>query len=303
MNDILGILHPGAMGASVAAALQRGGHAVAWASAGRSAQTRARADPLALDDAGTLSSLCARARTLISVCPPYAAESLASEAIACGFRGRYLDANAIAPARARRIGAAMAAAGIEFVDGGIIGGPAWEPGATRLYLAGPQAEALAALFSGGPLEAVVLSAEIGQASALKMCYAAYSKGRTALLAAVLAAAEALGVEQALAAEWSHDDAELPDATRNRTQRVTAKAWRFAGEMEEIAATMAEAGLPAGFHQAAAELYRRLADYKDRADPPPLAEVLAALRTPGKRPAPDGAPDRGGPRDPNCRRSD
>jgi 3-hydroxyisobutyrate dehydrogenase-like beta-hydroxyacid dehydrogenase len=283
MNERLGILHPGAMGASVAAALQRGGHSVAWASAGRSPQTRARAARLTLHDAGSLAALCAQAGTLLSVCPPHAAEALAGEVIACGFRGRYLDANAIAPARARRIAAAMAAAGIEFVDGGILGGPAWEAGTTRLYLAGPQAAALAALFAGGPLEAVVLSAEIGQASALKMCYAAYNKGRTALLAAVLAAAEALDVEQALAAEWSHDDADLPETARTRTRRVTARAWRFAGEMEEIAATLAEVGLPPGFHQAAAELYRRLADYKDRADPPPLPEVLAALRARGEAP--------------------
>lgn len=278
MNETLGILHPGAMGASLAAALQRAGHAVGWASADRSRQTRARAARLELHDAGSLAALCRQAGTLVCVCPPHAAEALAGEVIACGFRGRYLDANAIAPARARRIGAAMAAAGIEFVDGGIIGGPAWQAGTTRLYLAGPQAAALAALFAGGPLEAVVLSAEIGQASALKMCYAAYTKGRTALLAAILSTAEALGVEQALEAKWSHDDADLPESARTHTQRVTARAWRFAGEMEEIAATLAEAGLPAGFHQAAAELYRRLAHYKDRADPPPLPDVLAALRT-------------------------
>jgi 3-hydroxyisobutyrate dehydrogenase-like beta-hydroxyacid dehydrogenase len=272
----IGILHPGAMGISIAAAAQNAGHQVYWASEGRSADTRARAAKFGLRDAHTLANLCAECSTILSVCPPHAAEAVASDVLAAAFSGRYLDANAIAPQRAIRIGQAMAEAGVSFVDGGIIGGPAWEPGRTWLYLSGPQAQDIAACFSAGPLETQVLGAAIGTASALKMCYAAYSKGTTALLCAILATAEHLGVRDALAEQWSHDDTNFAQHATGRVRGVTAKAWRFAGEMEEIAATFRDAGMPGDFHVAAATVYRRLASFKDSRATPALEDVLAAL---------------------------
>lgn len=272
----IGILHPGQMGVSVAATARNGGHTVLWASEGRSAETRARAEAQALVDAGTLQALCRDCELILSVCPPHAAEEVAREVAAHGFQGLYADLNAIAPERARRIGTLLAAQGIAFVDGGIIGGPAWRPGETWLYLAGSEAERVATCFSAGPLEVEVLGAEIGAASALKMCYAAYTKGTTALLCAVLGTAEGLGMREALLRQWARDDAEWPVQAQARVQRVTAKAWRFAGEMEEIAATFAAAGLPAGFHGAAAEVYRRLKGFRGHATLPELEDVLAAL---------------------------
>ncbi|MGH8246850.1 MAG: hypothetical protein ACREUU_10505, partial [Gammaproteobacteria bacterium] len=80
----------------------------------------------------------------------------------------------------------MTEAGVSFVDGGIIGRPAREPGQTWLYLSGPRARDIAACFAAGPLKSRVLGMTIGKASALKMCFAAYSKGTTALLCAILA---------------------------------------------------------------------------------------------------------------------
>ena len=62
----------------------------------------------------------------------------------------------------------------------------------------------------------------------------------------------------------------------RARRVTTKAWRFAGEMDEIASTFKSAGLHGGFHRAAGEVYRRLAGFKDRDELPELDVVLAAL---------------------------
>jgi hypothetical protein len=131
-------------------------------------------------------------------------------------------------------------------------------------------------FAAGPLETGIISNIAGQASALKMCYAAYTKGSTALLCAILAAAEILEVRETLAHQWSLDGAGLDRQAPERARRVTAKAWRFAGEMDEIAATFKLAGMPGGFHQAAAEIYHRLADFKDASATPSLEEVLAAL---------------------------
>jgi 3-hydroxyisobutyrate dehydrogenase-like beta-hydroxyacid dehydrogenase len=275
----IGFLHPGDMGISIAASAQNAGNEVYWASEGRSPATQARAAKYGLGDAHTLAQLCAECAIIVSVCPPHAAEQVAQQVLAAGFDGLYLDANAIAPQRAERIGADMAAAGVGFVDGGIIGGPAWAPGSTWLYLAGPQAEHVAACFAAGPLETQVLGAQIGRASALKMCFAAYTKGTTALLAAILATAEDLGVRADLEQHWQRDDPQFAGEVVQRVRRVTAKAWRFAGEMDEIASTFRAAGMPGEFHAAAANVYRRLADFKEARATPELEDVLAALLRP------------------------
>ena len=276
----IGILYPGEMGISLAASAQQSGHQVHWASAGRSASTRARAEKFALHDSQTLAALCAICSVIVSICPPHAAEEVAQQVIAQGYAGLYVDANAIAPQRAARIGQALSAAGIGFVDGGIIGGPAWQANTTWLYLAGPQAAEIAACFAAGPLATRVIGDAIGKASALKMCFAAYSKGTTALLAATLAAAEALDVRAELEQQWAGDNPKtgnFAEQAAQRVQGVTAKAWRFVGEMEEIAATFQAAGLPAGFHLAAAELYGRIAHFQSAPSTPSLVDVLHALR--------------------------
>jgi len=276
----IGILHPGAMGASVAAAARQGGARVIWASEGRSAATAKRAEAADLEDVGSLSALCGQAVVVLSICPPDAAEELAETVIATGFRGTYVDANAIAPARARRIAGRIEASGADYVDGGIIGMPASASSGTCLYLSGAGAEDVAAIFTGSVLEARALDATPDRASALKMCYAAQTKGTTALLCALVAAAEGLGVREALFARWEKETAGRPDAVSRQIRGVTAKAWRFEGEMREIAATLEAAGLPAGFHLAAAELYARLAHFKDAGEMPALDDVLAALTAGG-----------------------
>lgn len=278
-TETLGILHPGAMGISVAASAQKSGLPVYWVSAGRSQHTQARAQQFQLTDTGSLAALCATCTAIVSICPPHAAAEVAGQVLAEGFTGLFIDANAIAPQRAVHIGEMIQAAGAAFVDGGIIGGPAWQPDSTWLYLSGPEAERAARCFASGPLETQVIGPEIGKASALKMCYAAYTKGTSALLTAILGAAEALAVREELAQQWNRDDPAFTAQTEKRVRRVTAKAWRFAGEMEEIAATFTAVGLPGGFHLAAADIYERLAGFKDQAETPSLTAVLAALLDP------------------------
>ncbi|NIN68779.1 MAG: DUF1932 domain-containing protein [Anaerolineae bacterium] len=272
----LGILHPGNMGISVAASAQNSGCEVYWASEGRSAQTSQRADQFTLHDAGTMANLCQVCSVMVCVCPPHAAEDVAEQVLSHGFAGLYLDANAISPQRAVHIGERMTTAGVSFVDGGIIGAPAWEPNFTWLYLSGRDAAKVAACFSAGPLETTVVGEAIGKASALKMCYSAWTKGSTALLCAILATAQALDVWEELEQRWERNWPGFAGEAVDRSRRVTAKAWRFAGEMEEISATFAEAGLPGGFHAAAADVYRRMAHLKDAPSTPLVEEVVTAL---------------------------
>jgi len=275
-TEIIGILHPGAMGISIAASALHSGHRVCYASEGRGDATLARAAEHGLRDLGTLAELCKTSSIIISVCPPHAAEEVASQVVASGFKGLYLDANAISPQKAMRIGEMLSSADISFVDGGIIGGPAWTPGETWLYLSGKDVDRIVDCFSAGPLEVSVIGEEVGKASALKMSYASYTKGTTALLASILALSEAQGVRLELMAQWERDWPGFPSQTERRARRVTAKAWRFAGEMDEIASTFESSGLPGGFHAAAGEVYRRLEHFKGTEEFPELEEVLKAL---------------------------
>jgi len=272
----VGILHPGEMGISIAASAKNSGCDVYWTSEGRSAATRDRAAKFGLHEARTLSELCKECSIIISVCPPHAAEALANEVLQTGFHGLFVDANAIAPQRTMKIGEAMTKADVSFIDGGIIGFPAWKPHTTCLYLSGPRATEVEACFSAGPLDTKVIGSEIGKASALKMCYAANTKGTVALLAAILTTAENLGVREELFGRWKGEDAELPNQVVKRIQMNAAKAWRFVGEMEEISQTFAAAGAPGEFHAGAADIYARLARFKDSKASPTIEEILNAL---------------------------
>jgi 3-hydroxyisobutyrate dehydrogenase-like beta-hydroxyacid dehydrogenase len=264
----VGLLHPGAMGAAVGAALQAAGHDVAWASAGRSEATRARAEEVGLADAGTVEALSAGCDVIVSLCPPHAAVEVAR---ACaGFEGLYVDANAVSPATARTVAGLVG----RYVDGGVVGPPPRDAGTTRLYLSGPDADTVAGLFAGTIVEAVVVSADPAAASAVKMAYAAWSKGTAALLLAIRALARSEAVEEALLGEWERSLPELLDGSEAAARSAVAKGWRWVGEMEEIADTFAAAGLPEGFHRAAAEIYRRLEHANGQGTE--LERALAAL---------------------------
>lgn len=302
----VGLLHPGEMGAALGHCLSAQGHTVLWASQGRSPDTAKRAAAAGLTDTGTVAELARRAEVILSVCPPHAARSVAQSVTGRvrGFRGIYVDANAISPHNVRYIAESVGAAGAGasgagqsgtgagtgpreageggggagFVDGGIIGSPP-RPGAapdapdgTRLYLSGERAAEIAGLFAGTPVGARVVEGGVGAASAVKMAYAAWTKGTAALVLAARALARADGVEGALLAEWALSQPSLPGRSERAAESAAAKGWRWDAEMTEIAASMAAAGLPDGFHLAAAEIFRRV----PRAESATVDEVLAAL---------------------------
>jgi 3-hydroxyisobutyrate dehydrogenase-like beta-hydroxyacid dehydrogenase len=247
---VVGVLHPGAMGAAIGAALKANGHGVLWASAGRSDETRARAHAERLTDAGDLKSLANQADVVISICPPEFALEIANDVRVAGFDGVFVDANAVSPKTALEIAPT--------VDGGVIGGPPRHAGTTRLYLSGVDAKTVAALFDGSVLHARVLDDEIGTASALKMTYAAYTKGLSALLIALRETARANGVDGYLLEAWAISRPDLSGISDLAAEHAGPNAWRWISEMQEIAATFAGAGQPDGFHRAAADVYRRMA---------------------------------------------
>ena len=247
------------------------------------------------DAAGQSADLARRADIILSVCPPHAALEVARAVAAAGFTGTYVDANAISPGTAHQVRSIVEAAGARYVDGAIIGlPPSPVPGeeaglgGTRLYLAaGPQGgdggsptAQVAALFEGTAVTPVILRNDNpAAASALKMAYASWTKGSAALLLAARALARAEGVQDSLLAEWSLSQPGLGGRSLGAARSAAAKGWRWVGEMEEIAASMSADGLPGGFHQAAAQVFRRSSSDAAETDGPGdtvIGAVLAAL---------------------------
>jgi 3-hydroxyisobutyrate dehydrogenase-like beta-hydroxyacid dehydrogenase len=136
----IGFLHPGAMGISLAASAQNSGNEACWISDGRSPETRARAEKYHLTDLQTLAHMTQTCSVIVSICPPHAAEDVARSVAAESFSGLYVDANAISPQRALRIQKIVENASARFVDGSVIGGPAWKPNNTWLQLSGDYAQ-------------------------------------------------------------------------------------------------------------------------------------------------------------------
>jgi 3-hydroxyisobutyrate dehydrogenase-like beta-hydroxyacid dehydrogenase len=243
------------MGAAVGGCLVSVGHEVLWDPAGRSRATTGRA--LAAELTGVkFDRLIAKSSVIFSVCPPHAALDIAHQVAAAGYAGLYVDANAISVATAEQVAAVVTAAGASYVDGGIIGQPPEVAGHTRLYLSGPRASEVRALFGRSPLDARIVEGPLYAASTVKMAYAAWTKGSSALLLAARALARAGGVERTLLAEWQLSQPDLTAQSERSAAAAAAKGWRWIGEMEEIAASMSAAGLPDGFHEAAAEVFDR-----------------------------------------------
>ena len=258
MTSIL-ILHPGEMGSSLGACLRANQHHVGWVSRDRSNSTRERAEAEGFSEYASLEHGLGEVDVVVSICPPEYAEATAESVVALNFEGVYVDANAMSPMTAARVAAQV---GANYVDGSVIGPPARRANATRLYLSGEKAAFIKSLFVDTFAAPTDLGPATTAASALKMCYAAYTKGTSALLLNIRALAEANGITDALMAEWSISQAELQVRSDRSGPSVSRKAWRFAAEMREIASTFAESGLPAGFHEGAAQVYERLADFKD-----------------------------------------
>jgi 3-hydroxyisobutyrate dehydrogenase-like beta-hydroxyacid dehydrogenase len=266
---VIGLISPGQMGASIGAAASRSGSRVIWAGDGRSEVSHARASDAGLENCGTIDTLVNDSDIVLSVCPPHDAKDVARQVKQRAFPGLFVDCNAIAPGKSRQMAERFGYQ--NFVDGGIVGGPAWKSeSGTRLYLSGERSKEIAVLFDNSPLETTIIPGEIGTASAMKMVFAAYTKGTTALLTAILGVAEKEGVRNVLESQWGQT---FTEQTHQRVVANSAKAWRFEGEMQEIAATFENTGLPGGFHEAAAVVFERLAQFKDE----PAADIVELLK--------------------------
>jgi 3-hydroxyisobutyrate dehydrogenase-like beta-hydroxyacid dehydrogenase len=253
----VGLLSPGDMGHAIGAVLHEHGLRVITNLQDRSARTAELAKAAGMIDVADDRTLVREADVLLSILPPAQAYSFAERIAAAlqetGTDVLFVDCNAIAPRTAQSIEQLITAAGAAFVDVGIIGGPP-QPGreGPRLYASGPRAEDVAQLAQYG-LDMRVLGPRGGQASGLKMCYASLTKGLTSLATIALVAAQVQGLQEALLTELQL----LPlfNTIKHTVPAMPPKAYRWIGEMEEIALTCADLGLPPQMHQGAAALYR------------------------------------------------
>ncbi len=257
----VGLLSPGDMGHTVGAVLRQHGLRLLTCLDGRSERTRALAAEADIEDVPTVEDLVLAADVVLCILVPAEAMGVAQRVAAAiqttGADVLYADCNAIAPQTVRAIGAAIIGAGGRFADVGIIGGPPKQPG-TRFYASGPGAAGFAALNDYG-LEVRVLDGEIGKASGLKMCYGALTKGLQALGTELLVAAKLMGLEETLRAEQEQSAADVLGWLQRAVPMMTPKAYRWVGEMEEIAATFASLGMTANIFQGAADLYQFIAE--------------------------------------------
>ncbi|WP_331737929.1 DUF1932 domain-containing protein (plasmid) [Streptomyces sp. NBC_00637] len=258
----VGILHPGSMGAAVAACAATNAVEVLWCETGRSAASKERAARFGLTPVATLSDLLDRSDIAISLCPPAAAEDLARDVAGHRFAGVYVEANAINPERVKRI-AGLLEPTATVVDGGVVGSPPVRGKTPTLYLSGPAAatERIEALFTGTAVQTTVLGTEIGKASALKLAYASFQKTSRVLVALAIGMAREHGVDQELIEVASkRTDSYLSEP--QYVAKTAARAWRWGPELEEAADALAAAGLPPEMLRAAASTLARWHEVKD-----------------------------------------
>ena len=252
------VLSPGEMGAGIGSVLVADGLDVVTSLAGRSGLTRTRAAEAGMRDAGSIDDVVAGCDLLLSVLVPSQAVPIAQEVagamVRTGARPVYVECNAIAPQTVARIATIIGDAGAAFVDAGIIGGPP-RPGraGARLYCSGPDTSTFQTLAEHG-LDVRRVGPRIGQASGLKMVYAASTKGTAAIWTELLVAARALDLSEALMAELG-DGASVIGGLVDMPRRSR----RWVGEMEEIAATFAGIGLTPKIMEGAADMYRLVGD--------------------------------------------
>lgn len=257
----IGIVSPGDMGQAIAACLKESGFTVFTALEGRSTRTRALAHEAGLTDCGSMDRLVAACDMILSVLNPGAAVDKAREvAAALGKTGKktvFADCNAVSPQTGHEIDAIIRAAGGIFIDAGIIGSPPRGKSRTRLYVSGPDA-ALFTQISHPNLQVRVVSDRIGDASAVKMCYGAVTKGAVALGVELLIAARKLGVEQVLDTELRESLGDIRHWILDRTPTMPSKAYRWVPEMLEIAKTFEGVDLTPRILLGAADMFEHIA---------------------------------------------
>lgn len=258
----IGITSIGDMGSQVAVRLQKAGYEIYTSLEGRSKRTAALTAKAGVTDCGSLEKLVSTVDVIISVLDPAHAVTKAREVAAAikatGKKIMFVNGNAVAPRTAHEIDGIIRAAGGSCVDGSILRVTTREKKSElRLYVSGPEAAALTQI-NDEILKIRVVGEKIGNASALKMCYGAFTKGALALGVELLLASHKLGVADEVAAEFEDTQPEVYKWILGRTQGMAPKAYRYVPEMLEVATTFEDAGMTRRMLEGAADMFEMLA---------------------------------------------
>ena len=252
------ILSPGDMGHAVGQRLREHELEVITCLAGRSPRTRTLAEKAGIRDVANLEELVEQADLIMSMTVSAAVPSLCQEVAdalrATGADALFAECNAISPQLTRELEPVITDAGGRFVDVSIIGGPPRPGYSPHFYTSGQHAAAFAEVGQYG-LEVRRLAGEIGQASGIKMCYAAMTKGSSALYAQLLTAAELMGLTEPLLAEFEEGQSAVLQRMARGLPTVPPRSRRWVSEMEEIRDTFAHLGLTPQLFQGVADMYR------------------------------------------------
>ena len=258
----IAIQSPGDMGHAVGRALGENGYDVITCLAGRSERTRELASKGKMRDVDSYETLVEAADIVLSILVPAQATGVATQIAdalrATGANTPFADCNAVSPQTTAGMASIVNGAGGRFIDGSIIGGPPGRGAPPRFYVSGRDSTIMSEL-DGKGIAVRPLGAAVGRASGIKMCYAAMTKGTSALYIALLTAAEALGLTEELHAEFKSSQPEVYARMENGLPGLPANAHRWVGEMEDIAATFEGVGVTPGFHEGAAEIFRLLGE--------------------------------------------
>ncbi len=254
-RQAIGLLYPGEMGSCLAGILVKQGYRVVTTLAGRSDRTRQQAAGCGAALVDSLDELARQAGVVISVVPPAAAESVAAEYLAAARRhdvaAVYVDANAVSPATAKRIGGLCETAGVDFVDASIHGLAAKLPANGTLYLSGERAAQIAALFEAS-LCVRILGPDPGTASAVKMLVGGLNKGVLALFTELALLADSLGMLDETLDIYQQSYPGVMEVVARLLPTYPRHAPRRRQELEELSQTIRDTGCNPNMAAAAAE---------------------------------------------------
>ena len=258
--ESVAILSPGDMGHAIGQLLKENELRVLTCLEGRSKRTRELSDQAGITDVPNLNELVEQSDVLMSVTVSEAVPGLCREIAdavkVTGTELLFAECNAIAPELSKKMGGVLQGAGARYVDASIIGGPPRNGSSPRIYVSGDNATEFEQLRDFG-LDVRNLGPQLGRASGIKMCYAAMTKGTTALHAELLIAAEKLGLTKELMTEFSGSQPAVVSRMEGWMPTMPAKSRRWVSEMEEIEKTFSDLGMTPNIFKGVADIYRMI----------------------------------------------
>lgn len=273
------IISPGDMGHAIGRVLREHRLQVITCLKGRSERTRRLSVSAGFREVASCAELVSQADLVLSILVPSAAmdaaRSVAHALRATGCNTYFADCNAVAPETVNSIGNVITAAGGRFIDASIIGSPPAKDVTPRLYVSGSHAGILSVL-DGKGIDVVPIGDAIGQASGIKMCYAALTKGTFALQYAVATAARKMELFDELCREFEHSQSIAYERMQQHLPRLPAKTFRWIAEMEQIADTFERVGVTPDIHRGAAEMFRRISQCSLADETPETTDTTRTL---------------------------